>query len=264
MLENSIFNTISQIGILFLVSIISLIGFIIIEKNASSPLLDLKLITNRLFIIPIIVLMIVSISIFMVYQTIPVLVRSPVPLGFGGDAIVSANIQMPFMIVLFLGTILSGFLLKKIGNIRLLVFGTAISTLGFLSLFLFHYTDLLVTVGLTIISCGLAISMAGVFNVILLSVPMKVTGIALGMTALLNLIGMSIGPALGGIFQQLNQETVSGVIGLFPNSNAYNMIFLTALVMSLVSFVSSMIISKGKDHANNAMSGIKNDQQSNR
>jgi MFS family permease len=258
-IENTTINNFSLIGIFFLVSAISLMVFVIIEKKASLPLLNLNLITNKLFITPIIVLMIVSMSIFMVYQTIPVMVRSPIPLGFGGDALATANIQFPFMIVLFIGTILSGFLLNRLENIRLLVYGTAISTLGFVFLFLFHSSDLLVSAGLTVISCGLALSMAGVFNVILLSVPMKLTGIALGMTVLLNLIGMSIGPALGGIFQQLNQGIVPGIAGSFPNSNAYSMIFLTALILSLISFILAMMISKRNGKIVNEVSKPRDD-----
>lgn len=245
-LENDVLNNFYQIGGLFLISVISLITFVLIEKKASLPLLDLKLISNNLFLAPILVLMTVSMSMFMVYQTIPVLVRSPVPLGFGGDALTTANVQFPFMVVLFIGTIISGFLLNKIGNTRLLMLGTAISTLGFLSLFMFHSTGVLVTAGLTIIASGLALTMAGVFNVILLSVLPQITGIAIGMAILLNLIGMSIGPALGGIFQQMNQSSVPEVIGLYPNSNAYGMIFLTALLMSFASFILTVIVSRKK------------------
>jgi hypothetical protein len=61
------------------------------------------------------------------------------------------------------------------------------------------------------------------------------TGIALGMTLLLNLVGMSVGPALAGVFQQMNQGTVQGVPGLFPTENAYNLIFITAALVSLAS-----------------------------
>ncbi len=50
--------------------------------------------------------------------------------------------------------------------------------------------------------------MTGAFNVKLLSVPMQVTGIALGMTLLLDLVGMSVGPALAGVFQQMNQGAI--------------------------------------------------------
>ena len=261
MLENGTVNTLYQVGGLFLISIIGLMAFVIIEKKASLPLLDLKLITNKLFLAPILVLMTVSMSIFMVYQTIPVLVRSPIPLGFGGDALATANVQFPFMIVLFIGTIISGFLLNKVGNIRLLILGTAISSLGFLSLFMFHSSEVMVSIGLIIIASGLALTMAGVFNVILISVPREVTGIAIGMAILLNLIGMSIGPALGGIFQQMNQSSVPGVIGLFPNSNAYVMIFLTALLMSFVSFILAVFVSRKKPEMDNEVLSIgKHDQ----
>jgi MFS family permease len=203
-------------------------------------------------------------SIFMVYQTIPVMVRSPPPLGFGGDALATANVQVPFMIVLLIGTIMSGFLLNKVGNTRLLLLGTAISTIGFFSLIAFHLTEVMVTIGLVIISSGLALSIAGVFNVILVSVPMQVTGIALGMTMLLNLVGMSVGPALAGVFQQMNQGAVAGIHGLFPNSNAYNMIFIAAMLMSLVSVVMAGIVARKKTSAtaiSNTVSLVKKDNK---
>ncbi|MGN6821933.1 MAG: MFS transporter, partial [Candidatus Nitrosocosmicus sp.] len=236
----------------------------IVEKKASMPLLDLKLMANKFFISPVIILMLVSMSIFMVYQTIPVMVRSPQPLGFGGDAMATANVQVPFMIVLLIGTILSGFLLNKVGNTRLLVLGTILSTIGFFSLVAFHSTEEMVTFGLVIISSGLALSIAGVFNVILVSVPMQVTGIALGMTMLLNLVGMSVGPALAGVFQQMNQGVVPGIQSLFPNSNAYNMIFITAMLMSLVSVVMAAIVARKKTNTttiSNTVSLVKKDNK---
>jgi len=39
---------------------------------------------------------------FMVYQNVPMLVRSPEPVGFGGDAVTTANVQLPFMIILLI------------------------------------------------------------------------------------------------------------------------------------------------------------------
>ena len=248
-LESNNVNTSYSLIFLFSTSLLSLVVFIAIEKKANTPLLDLKLMTNKIFISPVIILMLVSMSIFMVYQTIPVMVRSPQPLGFGGDALATATVQVPFMIVLLIGTIMSGFLLNKVGNTKLLLLGTIISTIGFFSLIALHSTEEMVTIGLVIISTGLALSIAGVFNVILVSVPMQVTGIALGMTMLLNLVGMSVGPALAGVFQQMNQGTVPGIQGLFPNSNAYNMIFIVAMLMSVVSVVMAGIVARKKTNS---------------
>lgn len=246
LLESNSANTMYELSALFAASGVSLAAFIAIEKRVQLPLLDLKLMTSRLFLPPVIILMLVSMSIFMVYQTIPVMVRSPQPLGFGGDAISSARVQTPFMIVLLIGTVMSGFLVNKLGNTRLLLMGTAISAVGFFGLFMFHSTENLVSVGLTIIAAGLSLSLTGAFNVILLSVPMQVTGIALGMAMLLNLVGMSVGPSLAGVFQQMDQGTVQGVSGLFPTANAYNLIFITAALVSLASVAMALSVARRK------------------
>ncbi|UVS70561.1 MFS transporter [Nitrososphaera viennensis] len=235
-----------QLAGLFAASGASLAAFIAIEKRVQSPLLDLKIMTSKLFLPPVIIIMLVFMSMFMVYQTIPVMVRSPEPLGFGGDAITSARVQLPFMVVLLIGTIMSGFLLNKVGNIRLLLLGTAISTIGFFSLFMFHSTEDIVSVGLGIIAAGLSLSITGAFNVILLSVPMQVTGIALGMAMLLNLVGMSVGPSFAGMFQQMDQGTVPGVPGTFPTENAYNLIFITAALVSVASVVMALLVTRRK------------------
>jgi MFS family permease len=231
---------------LFAASGASLAAFIVIEKRVHSPLLDFKIMTSKNFLPPTIILMLVFMSIFMVYLTIPVMVRSPQPLGFGGDAITAAGVQLPFMIVLLVGTIMSGFILNKVKNTKLTLIGTIISAIGFFTLFMFHSTGNMVSVGLAILAAGLSLSITGAFNVILLSVPMQVTGVALGMTLLLNLVGMSVGPALAGELQQMYQGTVEGVVGQFPTEAAYNIIFLIAAIISISSVVLASALSRRK------------------
>jgi MFS family permease len=246
-LESSTSDTGFLVAVLFSVAAVSLAVFIVIEKKVSSPLLDLKLMTHRMILPATIILMMVFLCMFMVYQTIPIMVRSPQPLGFGGDAVVTANVQLPFMIVLLVGTIMSGFVLNKVGNTRLTLLGTIISAIGFFSLLLFHSTEFMVSVSLTIISAGLSLSITGGFNVVLLSAPIQMTGIALGMALLLNLVGMSIGPSIAAMFQQMYQSTVEGVVGeQFPTQEAYNLIFLTAALISLASVALGLALARRK------------------
>jgi MFS family permease len=235
-----------QVAGLFAASGVSLAAFIVIEKRVHSPLLDFKLMTSKSFLPPTIILMLVFMSIFMVYLTVPVMVRSPEPLGFGGDAVAVASVQLPFMVVLLIGTIMSGFILNRVKNTKLTLIGTVISAIGFFILFMFHSTESIVSAGLAILAAGLSLSITGAFNVILLSVPMQVTGIALGMTLLLNLVGMSVGPALAGVFQQMNQGVIQGVPGLFPTENAYNLIFITAALVSIASVVMAYSVVRRK------------------
>jgi hypothetical protein len=74
--EGSSINSIEFIGFL-VAGIVSLILFVYVEKRSESPLIDLKLMVHKIFLPTNIVIMIFGITIFMVYQTIPVLVRSP-------------------------------------------------------------------------------------------------------------------------------------------------------------------------------------------
>jgi MFS family permease len=246
-LENNSADTGFQVVGLFSIAAVSLAVFIVIEKKVSSPLLDLKLMTHRMILPATIILMLVFLCMFMVYQTIPIMVRSPQPLGFGGDAVVTASVQLPFMIVLLIGTIMSGFILNKVGNTRLTLLGTIISAIGFFSLLLFHSTEFMVSVTLAIISAGLSLSITGGFNIVLLSAPIQATGIALGMTLLLNLVGMSIGPSIAALFQQMYQGTVEGVAGeQFPTQEAYNLIFLTAAIISLAAIALALALARRK------------------
>ncbi|MDQ3836764.1 MAG: MFS transporter, partial [Thermoproteota archaeon] len=74
-LESNTANTGFQVAALFSVAAVSLTVFIMIEKKVSSPLLDLKLMTHRTILPATIVLMMVFLCMFMVYQTIPIMVR---------------------------------------------------------------------------------------------------------------------------------------------------------------------------------------------
>jgi MFS family permease len=231
---------------LFAASAASLVVFIAVEKRVRMPLLDLKLMKSRTFLPPTVILMLVFMSIFMVYLTIPIMVRSPEPLGFGGDAVAVASVQLPFMAVLLVGTVMSGFIVNKIKNTKLTLIGTIISAAGFFILLMFHSTEAAVSIGLTILAAGLSLAITGAFNVILLSVPMQMTGIALGMTLLLNLVGMSVGPALSGALQETYQGTVPGIEESFPTETAYNLIFLSAAAVSLASVAMALIVARRK------------------
>jgi MFS family permease len=244
LLQGNNYDEVYQVVGLFIASGVSLTAFIIIEKRVYSPLLDFKLMRNKNFLAPTVILMLVFMSIFMVYLTIPIMVRSPPPFGFGGNAITVAKVQLPFMTVLLIGTIMSGFILNRVKNTKLMLLGTAISTIGFFIVLFFHSTENMVSTGLVILSAGLSLSISGAFNVILLSVPMQMTGIALGMTLLLNLVGMSVGPALSGMFQEEYKAAAPpGVPGIFPTDHAYNSIFITAAIVSIASVVMALSVS---------------------
>jgi MFS family permease len=228
---------------LALLSIGSLALFVIIERRAASPLIELSLMAHKVLLPANIVILIFGITMFMVYQTIPILVRSPQPLGFGGDAVSTAMVQLPFMIVILVFAPSSGFIVSKIGNLKPTVAGTIIMTIGFFSLLMFHSTEITVAINLAIVAAGISLIQVGAFNITMEYTPLKFSGVSLGMSVVLFLIGSSVGPAIAGIYMQTHQELAKGVTtGSFPSPISYNFIFLTAGLISVLSITLVIIL----------------------
>ena len=236
-----------QIAIFLCVGIASLVLFVIVEKKSKSPLVNFQLMSNKTILSANIILVIAFLSMFTIFQTIPVLVRSPEPSGFGETVISTANIQLPFMIVFLLFAPSSGFIVSKLGNIKPTIIGSIVSALGFSSLFLFHSNGILVSTNLAIIAGGLSLMQVGGFDIVLQSTPRKFSGISLGMTVLFNLVGGSVGPAVAGIYMQANQVLIKGV-GSYPSPDSYNLIFLTIALASLIPIALSIYIRKSCPH----------------
>jgi MFS family permease len=237
-------NSSSNILPFLIIGIIALVSFVIIERREKYPLVDFRLMLNKSILPANLIIMLVGFSMFMVFQTVPILVRNPEPVGFGEDAISAGRVQLPFAIVLLIFGPTSGFIVSKLGSLRPIILGTFITTAGFMGLLMFHSTELLVSVNLGILSTGLSLTSVGAINVIILSTPRQFSGISLGMTSLMRIVGASIGPALAGMYMQTNQTllNVNGIINYFPSSISFELIFLSAVIVSVISIVLAIIL----------------------
>ena len=217
--------------------------FIIFENSAKFPTIPNSIFTDKILLPVNISLMITGLTTLMIYHMIPILVRSPVPLGFGGDVIKVVEVQLPFMIVLFILSTLSGFIVSTLGNIKPTIIGSMVGVLGFFSILFFHSTENLIMIGLVIVGCGISLVQVGGFNIITSKTPRKFSEISVGVTSLLFIIGMAIGPAVSGLFLQNFIEVIDGK-GAFPSIQAYNMIFLIAALISVFPVVLILMVHK--------------------
>ncbi|MFZ0741753.1 MAG: MFS transporter [Nitrososphaeraceae archaeon] len=260
-LEKAGSNDLIQIIIFSGASIVSLFLFIAIEKKALSPLIDFKLLKNRIILPANIIGMTVGFtSLMVVYQTLPILIRSPPPVGFGGDASSIANVQLPYMTVSLIFSVASGFVVSKFGNLRPTIVGTIITSIGFFVLFMFHSTEASIAAVLVIVAVGLALMLIGSVNVVLTSTPKQFSGISLGMNLLIYLIGSSVGPVIAGIYLQANQvfveSEVDGISASFPSPESYNLIFLTAALISVSSIAFAIFLSRSLSNRNGGIKEI--------
>jgi MFS family permease len=237
-------NSTISIASFLIAGIISLALFIFVEKRSASPLFDFGLFLNRRILLANIMIIIVGFSMFIVFQTIPILVENPQPVGFGGDPISAANVQLPFALVFLVFGPASGLIISKLGSMKPIIVGTVVSTIGFFCLVIFHSTEFLLSLNLAIISIGLSLYSVGAQNVIILSIPRQNSGASLGMTTFLRIVGSSVAPALSGMFMQGYQYAVNigGNPEFFPSSESYNLIFLTSAILSTISILLAVVL----------------------
>ena len=235
----------SQQVVLYIVTgSISFILFIIIENRTKYPLVDFKLMLNKAILPANLIVMIVGLSMFMVFQTIPILVRNPEPLGFGEDAIKAGHVQLPFAVVLLVFGASSGFIISKLGSLKAIIGGSIVTAISFFSLLTFHSSESLISANLALLSVGLSLTSVGAMNVIILTTPKEFIGISLGTTMLIRIVGSSIGPALAGMYMQTHQSPIDigGIMQTFPSLVSFDMIFLTAVLLSIVSIALALLL----------------------
>jgi MFS family permease len=248
-------NNLIQIILFSIVSVVSLILFVMIEKKASFPLIDFKLLKNKTILSANIINMTVGLTALMVvYQTLPNLIRSPPPAGFGGDASSIAQVQLPYMIVSLIFSVASGFVVSKFGNLKPTTIGTIVTTIGFFILFIFHSTEASIATILIVVAVGLALMQIGSVNVVLTSTPKQFSGISLGMNLLIYLLGASIGPVIAGTYMQANQIPIqsetNNISASFPSPESYDLTFLTAALISISSIVFAMLLIRSQRNPN--------------
>ncbi len=239
-------ENILQIAGAFMISAIALSVFVMIERRAIPPFVNLRLLRDKILLPSFILLIATGITMFMIYPTIVQLVRSPAPLGFGGDSIDAANVQLPFMISFLVFASITPFIINKIGSTKPIIIGGIVSLFGTLGLLMFHATEFIVSVNLAIIASGLSLTMTAIWNIIVSSSPKEFTGISVGIGALLLFIGMAIGPALAGVYMA-DHENIGTKVS-YPSAQSYDLVFSTAVLLSAVSLGFAFILRRKTIH----------------
>ena len=250
-------NSMEIASISFIISAISLVLFIFIEKRTKMPLINLWLLKHRILLPSYVMMVVIGTTIFLVYPTIVQLVRSPQPAGFGGDAVYAAYVQLPFMIVFLIFSSATSYIISKLGKVMPTVLGSTISIAGAIGLLMLHSTGLLVSINLTIIAIGLALITTATWNLIVSSAPKEFMGISTGIGALLSFIGMATGPALAGTYMHTFHMSIEGIAGSFPSPESFNLIFFTAAVLSAVTLTFSLLLKRRISIDNKMMTSLK-------
>jgi MFS family permease len=156
-------------------------------------------------------------------------------------------VQLPFALVLLILGPLAGFMITKIGQTTPLVIGTFAMSLGFSLLLLGRFNEFYISVYLVTISIGLSLTNVSSTNIVMVRSSFEQIGISLGISNLLRIIGSSIGPTIAGLFMQTHLLPVNlskNQHQYFPSTAAYDLIFGTMLLLSLLALSISFFLVK--------------------
>lgn len=238
----------SLICLIFFIS--SFIAFLSFERKTKFPLISSRLFLDRRILASNIILLIVGMSMFTIFQTLPILAQSPYPVGFNNNPLQMSIVQLPFALVLLILGPLAGFMISRIGQTTPLLIGTIAMSLGFSLILLGRFNEFYISLYLVIISIGLSLTNVSSTNIVMMQSSFEQIGISLGISNLLRIIGSSIGPTIAGLFMQthlLPIDLSKNQNQYFPTAAAYDLIFGTMLILSMFALsISFFLIKKQK------------------
>jgi EmrB/QacA subfamily drug resistance transporter len=257
---------------LIAVVVASTVGFLVVERKASEPVVPLRLFSNRTFVISVLIGLIVGFALFGSVTYLPLFLQI-----VKGDSPTASGLRMiPMMGGMLVSSIISGQMISRRGRYKIFpIIGTAVMVLGLFLLSRMRAETSITTTALLMMTLGLGLGL--VMQVLVLvaqnSVDFKDLGVATSGATLFRLVGGSVGTAvLGAIFaSRLHQNlletlppSVAGATGtaganISPRAiaafspevrqlytggftHALNTVFLVATFIGMVGFVLSWLL----------------------
>jgi len=186
-------------GLIALV-IVSIIGFLAVERRASEPVVPLKLFSNKTFVISVVIGLIVGFALFGSVTYLPLFLQV-----VKGDSPTSSGLRMiPMMGGMLVSSIIAGQLISKTGRYKIFpIIGTAVMVVGLFLMSRMKPETSITATSLLMMTLGLGLGM--VMQVLVLvaqnAVDFKDLGVATSGATLFRLVGGSVGTAiLGAVF----------------------------------------------------------------
>ncbi len=196
-----------RVLVAFAISAIMLVSFLFAEMKAEEPLLPLKLFKNSVISVSMIALFMTGIAMFGAILFIPLLMQGVI----GISATQSGTLLTPMMLMVTVGSILSGQAISRIGRYKLIAFTGIICMMTGMYLFSHMTIDATrseIVRNMIVVGFGLGTTMPVYTLVVQNAVPPNMIGVATAATQFFRSIGGTVGTAIFGTIM-LNKYTSS-------------------------------------------------------
>lgn len=225
--------TSSDTLLLILLSLLAMTGFIRSQMHSDHPLMPLSLLRIRLFVFPVLSIMLLFMSLFSMIFLMPFFLMQPCGLSVKESGLVMVT---PF-VFLSVFSPLAGALSDKIGSTMLCTVGMSLLSMGLflLSLLTPLHASFPAVWRLAIIGFGVSIFTAPNNSLIMNSVPKSAMGVAAGTLATARNLGMVMGIAIAGSVFNTIFHKLSGGVHLKSYQPQFESAFMTAFRYAMMS-----------------------------
>ena len=219
------------------IGVIFLVLFMIVEKRAKSPLVNLKLAFHPVIFTGNIMMLMFGILQYFIITGIPQLGSAPPPSGLGLDPLKVGFLQLAFgLSMMIFGPVFGLLIAKRRGlNLKLLVPGIIITAISFLLLVFFHSTSQAINGALFIFGIAGALLPMTLTNTTIGFTPKEYTGIGSATTNMMRIVGGAIGPVMTTVIlaSATVSITVNDVATSYPSPVTFNILFGVGVAMAI-------------------------------
>ncbi len=237
----------TRILCLFALTALAAAAWIAVETRVAVPMIDMHMMRRRGVWTSNLVAAFVGFGMFASFAFLPQFLQTPESAGYGFGASIaeSGYLLLPSAVASFLIGFCTARLIRAFGVRAVIVTGTVLNALAFVSMALWHDATWQLYVATTVQGTGSGLVFSSMAGVVVASVPREQTGVASGMNANIRTIGGSIGAAvMAGV--------VTAEIGPtgFPVEAGYTIGFaILGIAMLLAAAAASMIPDVGQHSA---------------
>ena len=224
---------------MLITGVLIFIPLVLFERRQTAPLLDFKQLGQRNVLISNIVGLVVGLGMLLSFQSIVYQLENPAPSGFGFDVFKGGLYLLPMAITMLVVMYPVGVMISRVGTKPFIFAGGLIGAIGFLLLST-ATTSAQIPEYLVVSSIGMAMLMASIQNLLVLSVRPQEMGLATAMNTVFRNFGSSLGaPIAGSILSTFTVLITLAPLGKlpFPTQVAYSYTYYVAAIAFAVAFV---------------------------
>ena len=246
---------------LFIFSLIMFSVFTYFESHYKYAFINMKLLRVRNVILANIIGLFAMSAMYFLFFTVPKLLQDPAPAGFGKTVFDSGLILFPATVMNMIFAPVAARVIRKKGPKPALLIGLTVDFIGFVLLFSFRSSIPEILFDTIFVGAGISMMLVGIINVLLTSTPREHAGEATGINTVFRDIGMSLAPAVGGALETMYtvpvvvahadvHGAIVNITAKFPDSTAYNYIYLIGVIFVIFGFIFTLLIKKPDKNAN--------------